>query len=423
MKRLHSYSPRARRALLCCSAVMGATWLLASCAATYAGDTEKTPLKTSVEPNEKLAALDELYSGLYPWLARLYDAKTGGFYPNEQLRKQPGQAPDIQSTSFALTFLRDDGLIETMPPAVRAKFVAFFQGRQDPQTGFFSDPEFTLVRNPDKYRGRMLRFAMQGLEILGAKPLYPSPGARAPMAETAHLQSADAWRAWLQELPWEKSWGALDELYQQTALLKSLPDARQRELVQIAYEFVKNKQDAETGMAGGGDLGNRVSGAAKFGWFCDEFDLPIPRADALQETTLQWLAAPEPIKAVTLIRNPIEHLADVQTFLTKPLAPGGKTRVLTVSIDALRRFRQKDGGFAFSAQRYDLAPHNFVDLGRAKSPQSDINGTAMAQKTRASLYRLSGVKAPAIAGADGFWKLLKKERAKRRVKCFEVNPP
>ena len=392
---------------------MGATWLLASCAATYAGDTAKAAPEISVEPTEELAALDELYCSFYPWLARLYDADSGGFYPNEELRIQTGQAPDIQSTSFALTFLRDDGLIETMPPDVRARFITFFQSRQDPQTGFFSDPQFDSVVNPDKYRGRMLRFAMQGLEILGAKPLYPLPGARAPMDETAHLQSADAWRKCLQELPWEKSWGALDGLYQQSALLKSLPGERQRELVQIAYEFVKSKQDAETGMAGGGDLGNRVSGAAKFAWFCDEFDLPIPRADALQRTTLQWLEAPEPIKAVTLIRNPIEHLADLQPFLKQPLSQAEKARALTIAVDALRRFGEKDGGFAFSAQRYDLAPHNFVDLGSAKSPQSDINGTAMAQKTRASLYRLVGLKAPHIKGATAFWRLLEQGRPRK----------
>lgn len=219
----------------------------------------------------KLEQINKLYDGVYPLLVKLYDAKAGGFYASSATRESGKFAPDIEDTAFVLTFLKDDGLVETMPPDVKTKMIEFFQSRQDSKTGFFLEPMFPQARGNQRATARALRFALVGLDILGAKPLHPLPGARENAAELDYLQSPEAFRAWLEARPWDSSWKALDELYQQTGLIKSLPDEKQKALLPIAEEVLRDKQDPQSGMAGEGPLIVRISGAAKLDWFAAEF--------------------------------------------------------------------------------------------------------------------------------------------------------
>lgn len=386
-------------------------FVLASCAQAKDEMTAPVEVKSEVsaETQSTLARIDALYEGVYPWLAKLYDPATGGFYASPATRGADGFGADIEDSTFALTFLRDDGLLETMPQDVRRKMIEFFQSRQDPKTGFFFDTHHRAVFEKERQRVRALRFAMEGLKMLDDKPLHPLPGARAVMPETAHLQSEAAFKKWLDARPWDKAWGALDEIYQQAALIKSLPDDQQKKFIAIADEYLKQKQDPESGLTGGGVLIVKIAGAAKLGWFLGEFDRPIPRADALANTTLQWYRSRPDVEAVTLVRNPIEHLADLQPFLEKPMIEADKQLALETTLRLLPRFRQKDGAFSMNVKEFYLGPFDWK-AAKAPAPQGDVNGTAMAQKSRASAYRLAGLKAPSMAGADNFWEMVAKQK-------------
>lgn len=361
-------------------------------------------LTSEVDPvmRAKLEQIDALYDGVYPLLAKLYDAKAGGFYASSSTRSSGKFAPDIEDTAFVLTFLKDDGLIETMPPDVKQKMIGFFQSRQDAKTGFFVEPAFPQARGNQRAMARALRFAMVGLEILGAKPLYPLPGAREGGAEMDYLQSPDAFRAWLEARPWNSSWKALDELYQQTGIIKSLPAEKQKVLLPIAEEVLRAKQDPQSGMAGEGPLIVRISGAAKLDWFAAEFDLKIPRPDALYATTLGWFESQPTDDYITHIRNATELTADLEPLLAQPMPMEKKQLVLNTALRFLKPFAQKDGGFSMATKEFRLGPFD-LKAGNVKTAQSDLNGTAMAQKTRASAYHLAGVKAPPMKGADQFW--------------------
>lgn len=86
-----------------------------------------------------------------------------------------------------------------------------------------------------------------------------------------------------------------------------------------------------------------------------------------------------------------------------------KQLVLNMALRFLQPFAQKDGGFSMATKEFRLGPFD-LKAGNVKTAQSDLNGTAMAQKTRASAYRLAGVKAPPMKGADQFWAMATQTR-------------
>jgi hypothetical protein len=352
---------------------------------------------------EPLRALEHLFDRVFTWLPRVYDAQQGGFFESLALRKAGDRfGPDIQSSAQALRQLQAVGLVKVMPTAMREAMVRYFQSRQDAQTGFFIDPHYPQMRENVRVRGRALSFAVGALHTLGAKPLHPLPGRRSA-GLPPHVASPEAFRTWLDSLSWDQSsWSALDRLQSQGTLLRSLPPEQGSKLTELAYRYVQDRQDPETGLAGGGSPIVRISGAAKFGWFCLSMKLPIPRADAIQQTTLDWYRSRPTVDTLTLLRNPINLLMDLEQFVTKKLSSDDRRMVVGASAGLLQSFSQEDGAFSMQTKRFPMAPNDLLQ-GQAPGPQSDMNGTAQAHHIRESAYHLAGVRAPAIARASEFF--------------------
>ena len=135
-----------------------------------------------------------LYSpGEVEWLAKLYDAKIGGFYYSNNARDLDSLVykgnvynllPDIESTQQALRIISDSGLAgkvgasyaKALPKEMIADIGRYIKGLQH-ENGFFYNPqwgeEFTDARL--SRRARDLMWSCDILSKLGISPTYDTP--------------------------------------------------------------------------------------------------------------------------------------------------------------------------------------------------------------------------------------------------------
>ncbi len=458
---------------------------------------------------ENLARLESLYQGVLPWLARLYDPASGGFYETLSLRegREPGEyGPDIQSTYFAIQILSQAGLLSEAPAPVRAKLVEYFQSRQDRQTGYFVDHDYPGMVDNLRVMGRALQFSTNGLDYLKAEPLYPLPGqsrsSAAPQAspdgkalsppkvapepvpgsnakpaeETsaapqpkksgppnaapevsmqgsrvvtalsskslmgsaptepvkldgtsdaspswpveegsnvpAFLTSREALIGWLDGRPWDFAWTALDHISAQAQLIMNQPPALREAATEVILTYVIDRQDPQTGLVGGGPPEVRLSGGFKLVAFCQKLHRPVPRAEVLQQTVIEWFRQGPETDRIFFIRNTCEMLGMLVRQTGQPLTEEELADVVGVAVVELERFRQPDGSFSTYPDRFYICPNDLY-LGKNKitaqdGPQSDLNATSSAMAARRSLYRLADRPKPALQMPD-FWRVAQEQ--------------
>ena len=287
------------------------------------------------------------------------------------------------------------------------QMIGYLQSRQEAQSGLFVDSHYPEMRKQERVMGRALQFSVASLRLLGAQPLHALPGTRQESLPD-RFSSLDKLRGWLNALDWEQPWQALDAVSSQKTVLKLMPPEQHKPLVEFIYNYVKAKQDPQTGMVGGGEPIVRISGMAKFGWFCQEFDLPLPRADADLGFVMAWYRSQPEVTTLTMVRNPIHHLVDLQPFLSQPMTQDNKALVVRESARLLRGFRQNDGAFSMQKAQFPLRPNDlWPPIGNSSQPQSDLNGTSQARTIREKAYALAGIspdKVPLMNGTKEFWR-------------------
>jgi hypothetical protein len=361
--------------------------------ATRAGAAQRT------QTQETLAGLETAFAGVIPWLGELYDPASGGFYESLGLKRNleaERYGPDIQSTSMALSMMRDAGTVDGLPASVKAGFVKYFQSRQDAGTGFFSDPDYPGMKNDRRTMGRALAFSTSTLRAFNARPLYPLPGKTAASVPE-HLASPEAFSAWLDQRPWHYAWTALDNLQSQTDLILMQAPALRDALIETALRNVTARQDAETGLIGGGDELVRLSGAFKLALFCKAVKRPLPGADALRGRALAWFHKNQGTDRIFFIRNVVDLLNDTVRETGRGISAAELDMVLRSALAELGRYLCKDGGFSSFPGQYYICPNDLYLSPRRPSragPQGDVNGTKMAWALRGTLYKMAGEKAP-----------------------------
>lgn len=374
-----------------------------------------------------LRRLDDAFAGVIPWIHNLADGETGGFFETiglKQGREDRPYAPDIQSTYFAVLMLNDAGQLSLLPPARRKALVQFFQSRQDPVTGYFSDPAYPEMKTSTRTMGRALLFSVNGLRHLGARPLHPLSGetsskqtataqsqtspamagfgflfirrtASVAKASTTpvHLSSVETFREWLNALPWDNSWTALDQLSSQARLIRAQEPALQKALVDEALRNVRSRQNPDTGLLKGNGMSVRLSGAFKFVSFCNNVGRPVPLAVQLRESTVAWYRSSPVTDKIFFIRNAAEMLAALVRQTKQPLSPAELCDIIETSLTELKRYHCADGAFSSFVGRYYISPNDLYLNPRRHAragPQSDMNGTANAWAMRKALHRLVG---------------------------------
>ncbi|MDA8746074.1 hypothetical protein N9N28_15730 [Rubripirellula amarantea] len=90
-------------------------------------------------------ALDEFdheFDGSFAWWGKVYDPQSGGFFYSISSKHSDQYGPFIEATAKAIHVLDWTGMMEQTSPAFRTGVIHYFQSRQDPETGFFRDPDY-----------------------------------------------------------------------------------------------------------------------------------------------------------------------------------------------------------------------------------------------------------------------------------------
>ncbi|WP_309399943.1 hypothetical protein [Cerasicoccus maritimus] len=432
--------------------------------------------KDSEELNAALRELDALYAEVLPWMAQLYDPESGGFYESIGLKegKEPGEyGPDIQSTFFAIIILKNTGLLETMPTHAKEKMIHYFQSRQDPQTGYFVDPDYPDMWDNQRVLGRALSFSVGSLEMLGSEPLYPLPGQARKSATTKssddenpslrdaskqiqdtnetrtgktkniyivpndatlskqevadappHLASVEAFRLWLDKRPWDYSWTALDNLSSQSRLINALPPKLRNALINEAIRYVSAIQEPDTGLIGGGDPQVRISGAFKFVSFCKNSGRPVPRADKLQTTIGEWFTSDPDIDKIFFIRNACDMLFYLSRQTGQKPTEQELVNVVKFATNQLKQFRQDDGAFRSFTSGSFVSPNDlYIDnnsISAQAGDQSEMNGTSNAHRAWKAVYWIIDKERPRMT-MDNFWEVCLQQDIPLQTESAGVN--
>lgn len=429
----------------------------------------RRPPPASVD--DGLAELEKMFSGFLPWLARVYDPVSGGFYESVGLREgreDRAYGPDIQSTHFAISMLSQSGALKSQPTNVRDGFVDYFLSRQDPQTGYFVDPDYPEMKDDPRTLGRALSFSRVELRRFGVAPRYPLPGTKAvepppaspdfgdssrppeqavmikagqmkmasvplfslfsiltkgaaiPNASSpngvsgspvpAHLATVEAFRVWLDKRPWHFSWTAIDEIQSQATLILLQEPTLRDALIDEALRSIVSRTEPETGLVrnGGEDI-VRISGGFKLVLFCDAVKRPVPFADQLWDSVLGWFRSDPETDHMCFIRNAVDMLDGLIPITGHKLTQEELLQVIHTALVEMDRFRCADGAFSLRAGQYYISPNDLYlrhrRIARA-GPQSDVNGTMMAWRLREKLYRLAGRPVP-LPAAPADYKLVR----------------
>lgn len=356
--------------------------------------------------------LDSLFDGFFEWLAGQYDPVTGGFYYAKSSVSDSSFTPDIESTAQALNILSRNELFTKMPVEVRAKFVSFFQDKQDPETGYFLD-EDPNMKHDEVMVSRAINYSLNSLQRLGGEPLYPSPVDlnKAPI----YVYSEEAYLNKWKSISLVNSWRGCDLLASSCMYIGQMDKNRQEKMIQVAANYLESIQDPETGLWGEGSMYVRISGTFKLHTFYHKFGLPMPRVEKMYQSILHCLRT-EIAKDMCYIRNPI----DLLSYINLDIPIQELEEIIQITVDNMEKLKRPDGGFSREIEHSPTAPNVAqvksdeyypdmpvaVHLGKGLY-EGDMNASTQATLIRLQLHKLVGKTAEPIEGSENFYNLLK----------------
>ncbi|MEH7381592.1 hypothetical protein V7138_14115 [Bacillus sp. JJ1533] len=356
--------------------------------------------------------LDSLFDVFFEWLAGQYDPITGGFYYAKSSVSDSSFTPDIESTAQALNILSRNGLFTKMPVELRAKFVSFFQYKQDPETGFFLD-ENPYMKHDEVMVSRAFNYSVNSINRLGGSPFFPSP---VELNTAPHyVKSEEEYRKKWKSISLVNSWRGCDLLASSCMYIGQMDQKKQEKMLQIAENYLESIQDPETGLWGEGSLYVRISGTFKLHTFYHKFGLPMPRVDKMYRSILHCLRT-EIAKDMCYIRNPI----DLLSYINLEIPKHELEEIIQITVDNIEKLKRPDGGFSREIDHSPTAPNvaqvksdEFypdmpvaVHLGKGLY-EGDMNAGTQATLIRLQLHKLAGRTATPIKGSERFYELVK----------------
>ncbi len=381
----------------------------------------------------ELKKADELCGrDILSWLASLYDPKTGGFYYSVSARDTDGFFPDLESTYQAIYLLQLGGMYETgpvpetiMPREIQDGFVNFAMKHQDESDGYFYHDSWGKKINNSR-KGRDLLWAKGLLGKFGGKPKYPLPEERiAQSKETSaesktdspeieeRFTSEEKFLEYLDSLNWDNGWGSGNTLAAQ------LTQIRAAGLFEVASEYLREKQNKETGLWGKGLTYAATNAAMKISPFFTP-NSPYPNFDKMLESVI-YIIKNEGIPVyITDVWNPLVTINQAKATyggfegmpeeLQKKLLEA-LPEIIRISVDNAKLFKKSDGAFGYNRLTGQQTSQGMTVSTGAN--ESDVNGSlAACTSMRSALWSLVGLKAPAIYNNDAkyFMNILMKKR-------------
>ena len=365
------------------------------------------------------------------WLISLYDGESGGFYYSASARDNEQFAPDIESVVQATACMQTLGLVPTdsegkwvFPEWYKKGACDFLRSRQDPDDGYFYDPQYKATAPKDKIE-RNSSFALSSLRSdFYEKPLYPTAQERLIAARENSkkleensknantglgvYETRESFVAWLNEISKTRSsysWGS--DLASADSMIRA--SGHMGTLV----EWLKEKQNPETATWTEEFNMMAVNGVLKLGGFFNKRTEPYPNVEKyiynvieLTKTFVPRTAAEtwNPMGSLRVILENMEQVpANIKDTLDSSIA-----EMISNTTEKMRMFRQPDGGFGYLTVGSSVWSNSVVvSLG---SPEGDVNAMALMMLTYNEAYRLTGTPRshPWKKYYDYFWTEMKK---------------
>ena len=353
--------------------------------------------------NIDLDSLEVLFKNVPDWLETVYDKKSGGFYHNALMVTDTLYGPDMQSTSMALSILANGNIadLDTVSNSFKLQLKDFVISRYDSTLELFTDPIYGKeLLQSERNLARSQGAAAGILRKIGVDDFIIPPLGENNVPN--YLHSLDSFKLWLKNRNWDRVWTAFDHIAMQSNLLRRIPPARADSIVSYVQEYVESIQD-EDGLWGKGQATEvRFSGAAKYGTFCMNQNLPMPNADTMYKTVLNWIRNNKELDfsqhsscPICVPRNALRLLFYLKPYLSFEIPEGDKVILVESTYRMLKFYKGSDGGFMKHHDETKIAPLD-LKLGEYDALVSDINGTHLALTARRALYDLLELEIPKI---------------------------
>lgn len=350
-------------------------------------------------------SLESLFLDVPNWLASVYDVTSGGFYHNALMVKDSLYDPDMQSTAFALSILINGNMVDmdTIDQKFKNRIAEYVSSRYDSVTGYVLDTLYSdRVLQSDRALGRSQGMVMGILrkigvesESNGVRPLRPD---KAP----EYLKSLAHFETWLHQQNWDRVWTAFDHIAMQGSLIERLPPERADSIVRYIENYVHSIQD-EDGLWGKGQTQEvRFLGAAKYGTFCKNMNIPMPNPDKTYEAVMKWFRQNQELDfseisgcPICVPRNALRLLYYLEPHLSLKISKSDREILFKRTFEMLQYYRNQDGGFMKNPHKTMIAPLD-INYGAYDALISDSNGTHLAVTARKALYDILGLPVPEL---------------------------
>ena len=365
---------------------------------------------TRKDMTDALREWHELYTDdVVEWLAKLYDAKVGGWYYSESARDNKtvvykdttySLLPDVESTNQALCFLQSANLVDdfggryanALPEWMKNDISNWVYNLQD-EDGFFYHPQWGKQVGLSR-RGRDRAWSRSILRNLGVEPKYADitdAGKSASQSKSApavpeHLSSPEKFAEYLAPLDFGgHSYGVGNQLVAQADQIKAC--GRMDQLI----KFLNERQHPETGYWHDAPGYTAVNGLLKISGIYNIAKVPFPNAVIAARSAIEAITSKEEFLIVTDVYNTWFAINNLATNLrdfggeegirqaeklisdVRDIAAEG----MRASAKKLERFKKPGGSFSF-LRDYSSEISQGAPVALYHSEEGDVNATLIA---------------------------------------------
>ena len=342
---------------------------------------------------EKLLSLYD--ERIYRWMAGLWEPEIGGFYYSNSARDHEGFLPDIESTVQALTFLRRWGALgegwslDALPDETRARLLAFAQGLQYEDDGFFYHPQWGKNIIPSR-KGRDYSWSTSLIKDLGAKPLYTVgperiKGGATPASVPEHITDRNKLLEYLDAFDISvNSYRMGNDVGSQMDQIAAAGNA------DIVMDYYNKHQNPENGTWHGSVCYAASNGVMKISGTYSKMKMAYPNAELAVRSVMQALVSDElpggivdtfnPWAATSSIVDSLRIAGDHETAdRIKDYIRENAALFIDKTAEKVALYKKEDGSFSYrknSSKSFGCLSQNApVGLG---VNEGDVNGTCLA---------------------------------------------
>lgn len=365
------------------------------------------------ECNDKqrlISSTQSLYSvfdsSMLSWLGALFDRDIGGFYYSNSARDGEEFFPDIESTGQAIGILKFTGVINSykdIPEIVRSGIACFVCSCEDPENGFFYNPQWSKDEVDKKLarRSRDSRWAVDLAEMCNFKIPHPTifskikdgSGSSTPQ----FLKNEEEFIEYLASLDWQK-----DVYKNMHTLVSQYDQIIDAGLGEIALKHISSLQNKDTGLFGYGFI--KEENLIKVLRTALTFFLMMKRPMPMYEEAFAYAlkcAGSTKVYDISYLASSWGTISAIIKSLTEYGGEAGKraaeellvknsdilAEVITNTEEYLKRFKKPDGSFSYT-EHSSSSTSQSMPVAKFNSFEGDVNGTVLAVSVANAVVRL-----------------------------------